>query len=124
MKAGWTAVARSISSATDSYPASRSADSTLSGPRHRQRVDHEDVLVRQLQWLPAGGKHPQLGHAVQQAVDKFRAGRQQVLAVVEHQQHPPARQVAGQLLRGGLSRLVLDPESRRDGVGEVEGIID
>ena len=47
-----------------------------------------------------------------------------MLAIVEHQQHPPARHVTGQLLRGRLSRLVLDTESRRDRIGEVEGIID
>ena len=76
----------------------------VGGGQRRHRVH---VLGRQLQPLPAGGQHHQPVTDSQQPDHHIRHVRQQVLGVIQHDQHPAALQPGQQraLQAGSLSLL-------------------
>jgi hypothetical protein len=67
----------------------------------RQRIQTVDVFAVDLQRFPARGEHDERRLLAEEHVDQLGSGIQHVLAVVEHQQHPPRRRVPAQ----GVDRI-------------------
>lgn len=84
------------------------------GPGDRQRGELQGLLARDAERLPAGGEDPQAGKGAQQPVCEHGAILEEVLAVVEHDEHPPIRQVLDEHIDRRLGRG--DPDAV--GVGE------
>ena len=85
--------------------------------RHRQRRHRQHHLAVDNQRFPAGGQHPQPGRRPQQQVRQLGGGVHQVLAVIQHQQQLPAREVAGQRRLRRKAGPVLQAQRARDRVG-------
>jgi hypothetical protein len=76
------------------------------------------VLAVQAQGVPAGGEDPDSGRAAQQVVDEPGAVRQEVLAVVQHQQRLLVPQQVDDLVQGRPGGALGDAEGAGDRVGD------
>ena len=74
-------------------------------------------LAGDLQRLAAGGQHAQAGAGGQQARGQRRAGVQQVLAVVQHQQQRPRPQGGDQAVQQRHPRRLAHAQGGRHGLG-------
>ena len=87
---------------------------TRAGRRYAQGREHVDELAGQAQRRPTGRQHGQSHAATAEALHQGNDGTQDVLAVVEHEQHRP---VVDELLDRPLQRemlTLLDIERARD----------
>ena len=81
---------------------------------HRERRYAVGLLPRHPQGRMAAGQERHGGTGAQQGLRQAGAGRQQVLAVVEHQQHPLGPQTLRQGLGGRLPGLLPQPQGGGD----------
>ena len=128
-KAGATAIARSVKRRTESEAASASNDQAAPASRdgqaalrgacscpgrhvrwHGQRRDLDDRLARDAERFATGGHDRQRRAGLQQRLGQRGGGADDVLAVVEEQEHRLEAQVVGQADIDGRVRLVLDAE--------------
>ena len=91
------------------------------GIGQRQRLDRKLVLPAHMQRRPAGHQHLQPATRRQQ-LGHHRGRGQQVLEVVEQQQHLPAAQMRGERLEQRLAAHLGDPQRPRDGGRNQGGI--
>ena len=110
-KPGRAAAARSTNRRTAAYRARPAGSGGGAGPRRPRREGGDGQrghrprrLARDAQRLPAGGQQPHAGARLQEGVGQGGAGVQEVLAVVQHQQHRPRAQVGHQRLQRRAGR--------------------
>ena len=89
--------------------------------RDRQRTHRDHPLSRQAEPLAARRQHAQRRRGRQQPLGQRRGRGEDVLAVVEHQQHPARTAVADQRLGDGRVALFANAEARRDGARDTLG---
>ena len=68
--------------------------------RHGKRRDRADLFALQLERFTAGRQDGDVRAPVEDRVDEVRAGVDQMLAVVENEEHFPGREEVDELLRG------------------------
>ena len=86
--------------------------------------DRDHLLAGHREGLAAGGEDTQAGSGAQHVRDQLRRGREQVLAVVDDEEHGRVAQVRkdqGARLGGGL---VAEVERRHDRVGDERRVLD
>jgi hypothetical protein len=105
--------ARSVNRAT----ASERSSSARSAARFGSGVC-SDGFRADPQRLPAGGQHAQVARRPQQPVGELGDGVDQVLAVVQQEQHTPAGKVLGQHVGGRPAGLLDQAERAGDGLGQ------
>ena len=121
----WSATSarlRSTNSRGASYSSSASIERARLRPeggrlRGRQRRHPPQHLARDAQRLPAGGEHPQQRAGPQEGVDQGRAGPQDVLAVVDHEDRLPLAEVVDEGVDQGPGRLLHHADGGGDGAG-------
>lgn len=86
--------------------------------RRRQRRHHEHLLPGDAQHVAAGRQHADTGRGPEQGVGQARAGVDEVLAVVQHKQQPPAADMAGDHVEGGAAGLVHQAQRGGHGMGQ------
>ena len=93
-------------------------------PRQAQGRDRDHVLTGHGEGLAAGGQDAQGGSGAQHVGDQLRCGGEQVLAVVDDEEHVRVAQVGedqGARLGGGL---IVEVERRQHRVGEQRRVLD
>ena len=89
---------------------------------HGQRLEAALLFGPQAQRLLAGGQHAQRRCALQQPVDEVGDGLEQVLAVVEHEQHLATCQRIDEGLEAGLALRNRHAELLRHGMRQKSGV--
>ena len=93
-------------------------------PRKGQGRDRDHLLAGHREGLAAGGQDAQGGSGAQHVGDQLRCGGEQVLAVVDDEEHVRVAQVGedqGARLGGGL---IVEVERRQHRVGEQRRVLD
>ena len=121
--------ATSASPPSSSSPPAAAARCTIEGGRVRsgariERRDHVDVLPRQLERLAAGGEDDDVRTRGEHAIDQLGGRIEDVLAVVEDEQHVARAQRVGELIERRAARVERDEARARDGRGEVVAVLE
>jgi hypothetical protein len=94
----------------------RVADVVALGERERRHAPRH--LARAVQRLAARRQQAHGGRAEEHRLGEVRAGRDEVLAIVEHEQRSPPREVADERVERGALRGHRDAERRERGLGD------
>ena len=122
-KSGRDARARSTKSRTASAAATRSSDAfVLGGNRERRNAPHG--FARDAERLARGREHAHLGPGAEQRVRELRTGRQQVLAVVDHDEQVGLCEAVTQHLERRGARRLGQTARRDDRAGDVRAVGD
>ena len=73
--------------------------------RHGKRRDGVDLFALQLERFTAGREDGDVRAPVEDGVDEVRAAVDQMLAIVQHEEHFPRRQEVDELLRGSAGSV-------------------
>ena len=83
--------------------------------RKRERAHRHGPFAGDIQPFAAGGQHANTGGGAEQALRQGRGRRDQMFAVVEHEQHLPAGEVLAQRLDVRLVGPLVDAEGGGNG---------